>query len=143
MITSDKSVSMWVEKKLFASFNPDSPAIGLKRGGDLVAGVVYENWNTASVVCHIVVEGLMTPKYLAAIFHYPFVHLGVNKIIAPVSEGNEKSIRFVQKLGFRKEAQILDASPDGSLQLYTMSREQCRFIGERYGKKIALATSRS
>ena len=133
----------WVEKKLFASFHPEAQAIGLERHGEMVAGVVYENWNGASFVCHIVVEGLMTPAYLAAIFHYPFVHCGARLIIAPVAESNENSIRFVKKLGFREIARLPEAHPDGSLLLFTMTAEQCRFIGERFGKKLASTAARA
>ena len=139
MITSDKLiVGPWVAKKICGSFHPESSeAIGLERRGAMVAGVIYENWNGRSVVCHIAVQGLMTPSYLYAIFHYPFVYGGLDKIIAPVASSNEESIRFVEKLGFRKEAQILDAHPDGSILLYTMSKDQCRFIKERYGQKFS------
>ena len=105
LIVSDRvKVSDWVGKKLFGRFNPDE-GIGLERDGEMIAGVIYENWNRRSIVCHIVIEGLMTPAYLAAIFHYPFVYLGVDKIIAPVSEGNAESIRFVRKLGFQDYAE--------------------------------------
>lgn len=144
MITSDKNVvGPWVARKIFGSFNPaNSQAIGMKHGEEITAGVIYENWNHRSIVCHIAIDGPMTPTYLAAIFHYPFVHLGVDKIIAPVSEGNDRSIRLVEKLGFRLEARLLDAHPDGSLLFYTMKPEQCRFIGERYGKRI-VATART
>lgn len=137
MITSDKSiVGPWVAARINGQFTPEnSEAIGLDADG-LVAGVIYESWNGASVVCHIAVDGVMTGAYLAAIFDYPFNRLGVNKIIAPIAESNEKSIKFVQKLGFRKEAQLLDAHPDGSLFLFTMSREQCKYIGVKYGKKL-------
>lgn len=145
VITSDKlRVGPWVAKKVFGKFHPeDSEAIGLERRGELVAGVIYENWNGKSIVCHIAVEGLMTPTYLAAIFHYPYVHCGVEKIICPVAESNDECIRFVRKLGFREEARLLDAHPDGSLLLFTMKREECRFIGERYGERLTLAAARA
>jgi RimJ/RimL family protein N-acetyltransferase len=141
VIVSDKTiVGPWVARKLFAPWNPvGTEAIGLERRGELVAGVMYENWNGKSCVCHIVVEGLITPTYLAAIFHFPFVHGGLDKIIAPVAESNAQSIKFVEKLGFRKEAQILDAHPDGSILLFTMTRDTCRFIEERYGQKLQSA----
>ena len=141
MIVTGKVPAAWVAKKLFADFNA-CEAIGLERRGEMVAGVVYENWNGASFVCHIVVEGLMTPRYLAAIFHYPFVHCGATKIIAPVAESNEESVRFCRKLGFQEEARLLDAHPDGSLLLFTMEPEACRFIEERYGQKLS-ASARS
>lgn len=132
-ILSDKViVGPWVARRVGLVWNPaTATAIGLARRDEMIAGVIYEGWNGASFSCHIAVEGLMTPRYLSAIFHYPFVHCGARKIIAPVSESNARSIRFVQKLGFRKEAQLLDAHPDGSLLLYTMEREKCRFIEER------------
>lgn len=142
-IISDGTIAgPWTAKKLFSNFNAAaSRAIGLEREGRIVAGVIYEGWNGRSVVCHIAIEGLMTPAYLAAIFHYPFLHLGADKIIAPVAEGNRESIRLVEKLGFRKEAQLLDAHPDGSLLLYTMSAKDCRFIGARYGQRLAFAAA--
>lgn len=135
-IVCDKyAVGPWVAERIHGQFTPEnSQAIGLSRG-KMVAGVLYENWNGASVVCHIAIEGLLTPRYLAVIFDYPFNVLGVKKIIAPIASTNLQSIDFVVNLGFSKEAQLLDAHPDGTLYLFTMSRQQCRFIGERYGKK--------
>ena len=142
IVTGKDRVAPWVAKKLFARFNADE-AIGLERDGEMIAGVVYEDWNGASFVVHIVVQGLMTPAYLGAIFHYPFVYCGASKLIAPVAESNEESVRFVRKLGFREEARLHDAHPDGSVLLYTMSKDQCRFIGERHGKRLAIATARA
>lgn len=141
MITSDKViVGPWVAKRINGTFTPEtSQALGLIRQ-ELVAGVLYENWNGASVAAHIAVEGLLTPGYLAAIFDYPFNVLGVRKIIAPIAESNTRSVNFVKKLGFRKEAQLLDAHPDGSLLLYTMTPGQCRFIGDKYGQRIKSAS---
>ena len=107
----------------------------------MIAGVLYENWNRRSVTCHIAIQGLITPTYLAAIFHYPFVYLGCDKIIAPISEANAESIEFVSNLGFQEEARLLDAHPDGSLLLYTMERQKCRFIGDRYGQRLAASTA--
>ena len=142
IITDKVIVGPWVSERLGAPWNPQgAEAIGLARARRVVAGVIYENWNGASCVCHIAVAGLLTKRYLWTIFHYPFVHGGLRKIIAPVSEGNAKSVRFVKKLGFKLEAQILDASPEGSIHLYTMRRDECRFIGERYGQEIIAAIS--
>ena len=140
-IVSDAAeVGPWVAKKVFGAWN-GSPAIGLSRWGEMVAGVIYENWNRRSVTCHIAVQGLMTPAYLAAIFHYPFVYLGCDKILAPVAESNAESIKFVKKLGFQEEARILDAHPDGSLLIYTMAKAACRFIGDRYGQRFSIAAA--
>ena len=137
IVSGKETVAPWVAKKLFARFNADE-AIGLERRGEMVAGVVYENWNGASFTVHIVVQGLMTPKYLAAIFHYPFVHVGAQALIAPVAPSNDESIKFVKNLGFRELARLPGCHPDGSLLLFVMQREECRFIGERYGSRLAV-----
>lgn len=141
-IVSDKLiVGPWVARKVFGTFHPEtSEAIGLERRGEVIAGVIYENWNGASMVVHVAVQGLLTPSYLYAIHHYPFVHVGANKLIAPIGEDNAESIRFVRKLGFTQEGRIPGAHPDGALLLYTLGKEQCRYLGERYGKECRSAT---
>jgi hypothetical protein len=89
------------------AFNPDrSSAIGLMRDGKTVAGVVYENFNGRSVVCHICVKGRMTPAYLAAIFDYPFNVCDVQKVICPVSSGNVRAQRVVRKMCITEEARL-------------------------------------
>lgn len=138
IITDTALVATWLEKRLTARFNADA-AIGLDRGNGIVAGVVYEGWNGASFVVHIAVRGLLTPTYLAAIFHYPFVHCEAQVLIAPVAPTNAESINFVKKLGFQEQAELPRAHPDGSLLLFMMQREQCRFIGARYARFIKAA----
>lgn len=133
MILTDKYVvGPWIAQRLHYPFEPNGiQTIGLVRRS-IVAGVMYEDYNGAAMVAHMVCEGLLTRRYLWTIFHYPFVQAGCRKLIAPVPESNGRSIRFVKHLGFREEARLLDAHPDGSLLIFTMTREQCRFIGEQY-----------
>ena len=140
-ITTDKArVGPWVGKKAFVELGERAfQCVGLERGGEIVAGVLYAGWNGRSIVCHIAVQGLLTPAYMAAIFHYPFIHCGAEKIIAPVDESNAESRRFVQKLGFTEEARIADAHPDGAIIIYTMQRSACRFIEQRYAKRLKVA----
>ena len=135
MIVSGRAVGEWVSERLNTPWvGEGAEAIGLRLSNRITAGVLYENWNGVSCVCHIAIDGPLTPAYMAAIFHYPFIYGGLRKIIAPVSEGNHKSVRFVTKLGFKQEAQILDASPEGSILLFTMKPDECRYLGERYGQ---------
>ena len=136
MIVSDKNrVGPWVAKKIFSQFDPNAEAIGLDRDGEIQAGVIYEDWNGKSIMAHIAIDGKINKSFLFAIFHYPFVHCGVDKIICPVPESNAESRKLVEHMGFGCEARILDAHPDGDLLLYTMKREKCRFLGERYGQR--------
>jgi RimJ/RimL family protein N-acetyltransferase len=141
-ITSGTEVGEWVCSQTGGGYHDArSNAIGLCRDNDIVAGVVYENWNGRSIVCHIAVEGRMTPAYLAAIFDYPFNVCGVDKIIAPVSSGNGKALKLVGKMGFTEEARIHNADTAGDIVFLTMTRDSCRFLGKRYGQKVTETTS--
>ena len=141
-IESSTEVGEWVCSQTGGGYHEArSNAIGLRKDGELVAGVVYENWNGRSVFCHIAIEGRMTPAYLAAIFDYPFNVCGVDKIVVPVSSGNSKALRLVGKMGFTEEARIHNADTNGDIVFLTMARDSCRFLGRRYGQKFTETTS--
>ena len=129
-------MGQWVAKRIRGGyFEGRSEAIGLKRNGELVAGVIYENWNHKSIWCHIAIEGRLTPEYLAAIFDYPFNTCQVEKIIVPVGSENEESLRLVKKMGFAEEARVKDGMADGDLILFTLAKKDCKYLGGRYGKE--------
>ena len=111
-------------------------AIGKLNGaGVLVAGVLYEDWNGANVMCHIAGEGnWATRDYLGVIFDYPFNQLRVKRITVPISSVNLKSINLVTKMGFELESTLAQATPDGDLHLFRMWRDECKYIRGRYGK---------
>jgi RimJ/RimL family protein N-acetyltransferase len=136
LITTNKDlVGPWLAQELDMVWTSEnSTTIGWIEGNELVAGVWYEDFNGKSVTCHIVIKKPMNRKFLAIIFDYPFIQLGVNKIIAPVISSNDKSIGFVKKLGFEEQARLLDVFPTGDLLFFVMSKDKCRFLGERYGK---------
>ena len=110
-------------------------AIGWVKGDQIVAGVLYEDYNGANVVCHIAGEGNWANRqYLWTIFDYPFNQLNVKRITVPVADSNVKSKRFVEHLGFEKEAVLRDAHPDGDLIIYKMTADKCRWLGIKNGK---------
>jgi hypothetical protein len=72
-IVSSADVGHWVAKRVDGGFFEDrATAIGLKRNDEIIAGVMYENWNHQTIWCHFAIEGQLTPAYLAAIFDYPY-----------------------------------------------------------------------
>ena len=140
-ITSDHAAGHWTAIKVDGGyFQERSRSIGLKKDGEFIAGVIYENWHGRSITCHIAVTGRMTPAYLFAIFDYPFNVCKVGKIIVPVSSANLTSIRFVEKMGFHEEARIKDSMADGDMVILTMPKERCKYLENRYGKKCTNAT---
>jgi RimJ/RimL family protein N-acetyltransferase len=136
-IVTDHSAGHWTaEQNKGAYFEARSQSIGLKKNGEFVAGVIYENWCGRSITCHIAISGRLTPKYLAVIFDYAFNVCKVKKAIVPVDATNLKSISLVEKMGFTEEARIKDGMADGDMILYTLAKEDCKYLGERYGIKI-------
>ena len=135
-LITDHSAGHWTAECIDGKyFEAMSQSIGLKKNGEFVAGVIYENWNRRSITCHIAISGRLTPRYLAVIFDYPFNVCDVKKIIVPVDATNSKSVILVEKMGFTEEARIKDGMADGDMILYTLAKEDCKYLGERYGKK--------
>ena len=133
-IVQGKFVGDWVAKQYDGKyFAENSSAIGLERDGEIIAGVIYENWNHQSIFCHIAIKGRMTKKYLKAIFDYPFNVCKVKKIIVPVVSNNAKSLKLVANMGFIEEARLKDASIDGDIIFLTLAQEKCRFLGVKNG----------
>ena len=115
--------------------DPFAIGIGLEKDGQLIAGVKFDNWNRRSICMHVAAKGKdwLTRDYLWVCFDYPFNQLGVSKILGFVAESNKDARRFDEHLGFRLEHSIADAHPDGALLIYSMTRDQCRFLGLRHG----------
>jgi len=90
--------------------------------------VVYDHFNGRSICMHVAIEKPVTRGYTRACFAYPFLQLGVEKVIGMVDSTNEDALRFDTKLGFTEEARIKDAGKYGDLVLLTMTRQQCRWI---------------
>ena len=142
-IVYDKSIiGPWVCHRTGGSYvEQDSQTIGLVRNGELVAGVLYDHYNGRSIAMHVAAIGKfwMTRQYLHACFHYPFIQLGVNKILGLVDSTNLAAQKFDEHLGFKAEAIIKDAAPQGDLIIYSMTAADCRFLGETNGRKIERA----
>lgn len=137
-IVSGEKVGHWVARRIRGGYFAErSKAIGLECNGELIAGVIYENWNHQSIWCHIAIEGRITPAYLAAIFDYPFNVAQVEKIIVPVGSDNGESLKMVKKMGFVEEGRIKEGRPDGDIVFLTLARDSCRYIKERYGKRLS------
>ncbi|GAA4400291.1 GNAT family N-acetyltransferase [Quisquiliibacterium transsilvanicum] len=110
----------------------DMQAIGWEERGQLVAGVLYEGFNPHNVWMHVAaVPGArwMRREYLRACFAYPFLVCGVERISGYVNESNWQARGFDEHLGFKEEARLRGAAPDGGdVIIYVMRREDCRYV---------------
>ena len=137
MLVTDKSiVGPWIANETRMIWNANgAEAIGWERDGELVAGVWYLEYNPQSITTHIAITGAITRRWLHVIFHYPFVQLCVQKIIAPVLADNSESIRLVTNMGFKEEARLKDVHPTGDMIFFVMNKQDCKYLGARYGKR--------
>ena len=124
----------WVAKKTneYGRFGGGT-AIGWERGGELVAGVCYCDWNGVNVVCHIASDGSkkwLTKQYLRVLLEFPFQQLNCKRITVAVGEGNHSSANFVRKLGFEVEARLSQAHPTGDLLIFALFKSNCRWIAD-------------
>lgn len=111
-----------------------------------IAGCLFEGSNRAAIQLHIAAVGKrwMNREYLWYVFYYPFVQLGVRKIISPVEASNTVCRRFVEHIGFSLEATLKDAAPKGDLLIYTITADQCKWLSlkERYrGQRLSTKTT--
>jgi len=134
LISTDKDIlGPFIAEKLNMVWTPENSTTIGWIGKEIESVVWYEDFNKKSVSCHIYLGKGLNKQYLNTIFDYPFVQLGVDKIIAPVISSNDKSVEFVKKLGFEEQARLLDVFPTGDLLFFVMSKDKCKFLGERYG----------
>ena len=117
----EKAGGTWIEGR--------GTAIGKFKNGELVAGVLYEDYNGAQVLAHIRGDGNWACReYLRIIFDYPFNQLKVRRITVPIASHNTKAINLVEKMGFQLECVLSQATPDGDMNIYRMFRDDCRYL---------------
>ena len=128
-------VGTWMQQ-YGSVYRDGTTCIGLERDGELVAATCYDYFNNASIMAGIVIQGPITRQWLHYIFAYPFVQLKVNVIIGLIAGNNWKSARLSEHLGFAKIAEIPHAHSNGYLDIYTMHRDNCKFIRGKYEQAI-------
>lgn len=127
-------IQKWVELRTDGDYDPRSISIGLVRelGGEILAGIVYEGCNGASVMAHMAATGRLTREFLWANADYAFRQLSLKKIVAPIASTNERMAWMAHSMGFKPEGLLKDAHPQGDILLMTLAKEDCRFLEGRY-----------
>lgn len=137
MIVVDHAVGEWVCKQTGGIYSPEvSFSIGRVVDKVLVGGVVYDHFNGRSVCMHCAGYGAwLSRQFLGVVFDYAFNQLKVNKVLGLVDSENDKAKRLDEHLGFVCESVIPEAGKEGDLMIYTMTRDQCRFLKGKYGQQ--------
>ena len=139
--TDHERVGDWMQRHGAGQYRAGSTCIGLEKEGCLIAGTMYDYFNGASIFANIAIKGPITRQWLHYIFAYPFVQLKANVIIGLIAGNNWKSAKLAEHFGFTKAVELPHAHTNGYLDIYTMHKDQCRFIRGNYVKIIAPASA--
>jgi RimJ/RimL family protein N-acetyltransferase len=106
-------------------------AIGFaSRLAGLCGGVIYHNATDYNV--NVIAAGRgnwLTPLRVKAMFQFPFEIMGVEHISTYVPRRNKKSRKFDERLGFKLEGVLRNASSDGhDVFAYGMLKSECKWI---------------
>jgi RimJ/RimL family protein N-acetyltransferase len=106
--------------------------MGWLRRGEMVAAVVFENYNQRNIWVHVAaIPGRLwlTRVSVRAPFLYAFKVCGVDRISGTIDASNADSCRFAEHLGFRVEATLAGAAEDGGdVLIYVLWRKDCRYV---------------
>lgn len=114
-------------------------AITCIEDGLVIAGVIYDVYNGASVQAHIWIDAEHTPskEWYVAIFDYPFNQLKVKKIMGQVKGSNEEALNIDSRFGFVTEAVIEDYYEEGvPLHILSMKKDQCMVLNSPKWRKV-------
>lgn len=126
----------WAQARIGVSgFRRDAYTIGLERGGELVAVVVFDNFSDTDCNMHIASDGTrrwLSKELLVSAFSYPFIQLGLARVTGLVPASNAQALAFDEHLGFVREGYHPKAAAGEDMISLGLLREHCRFIPKEY-----------
>jgi len=125
-------VGQWVAEQTdqTASWG-DFVAMGIDRDGEIVAGVVINNYNGTNATVHQAVKGFskLVPELFYHVANYAFNHCGLKRLTGMVPVSMPDVIAFNHKHGFVDEFVMKYGAPDGEdLQIMVLWPENCRWL---------------
>lgn len=143
IVVNDERIARFVAEVVGSDDFTAHGTIGVERLGELIAGIVYDNFNGANICMHVGARpgvNWVSRKLLRLVFGYPFEQLGCRRVTGLVPETNLRSRRFCEHLGFDLETRIRGGHPDGDVLVYSMFRENCRWLMPKCSERLQNAT---
>lgn len=132
LILHDKArVAAWVAQKVGQGADWGSYyAMGVERDGQMVAGVVINNFNGANATCHIAIERFSkaTISLLRAVCDYAFNQCKLKRLTGMVPSNEPHIIAFDKHLGFEEEFVMKDGAPGADMHVLVMWPDTCRWL---------------
>lgn len=107
-------------------------AMGVEQDGQIVAGVVINNYNGVNATCHIAIARKTREivDLFRAVCDYAFRQCKLKRLTGMVPMSKPHVVKFDKHLGFEEEFVMPDAAHDGGpLVVLVMRPETCRWLG--------------
>jgi hypothetical protein len=105
-------------------------AIGIEADGQIVAGVVINNYNGANATCHIAIS--KRTKLLVELFYhvcnYAFNYCKLKRLTGMVPSNEPHILAFDKHLGFEEEFVMKDGAPGADMHVLVMRPDTCRWL---------------
>ena len=132
IIIADRQTELgkWVQSQTGRRYREGSANyLGLEKEGKIIAVAQYEDNNGVSVRADLIIAANhLSNAFIQYAFYYPFMQMGVSKVIAYLYGDNREVELFMKGLGFLEESRIKNACPKGDICIFTMTVAQCRFL---------------
>lgn len=124
-------VGAWVEEQVDqrGGWGPFY-ALGIEKDGQIVAGVVINNYNGANATAHIAVTRMtkLLPKLFEHVCDYAFNYCGLKRLTGMVPTNEPHIIKFDKHLGFEEEFVMKDGAPGSDMLVMVMWPHKCRWL---------------
>ena len=134
----DERIARWVHAQIPhmpAGFG-EAKALGVVDASlSILGGVVFHEYrgNDIQMSCAAVSRRWLNRQFLFAIFYYPFITLGCERVTSFVPANNKHTRRFLEGLGFIQEGIMRRGFIEDDCAIYGMLRSECKWIGEKNG----------
>ena len=129
----DVEVAAWVAAQIphMPTGFIDMKAIGVAdAAGALIGGAVYHEFrgNDIQISCAAVSRRWLNKRFIKAMFVYPFIQLGCDRVTSCIPSRNAHTRRFIEGLGFKEEGSMRRGFIGDDCIIYGMLREECKYI---------------
>lgn len=136
----DAVIAAWVARNLphvgEDGFGP-STAIGVMRGGELVAGVVFsgyrQSYQSIDASIYSTTPAWASRRMIVGILSYPFIQLACERVGATVESRNLRAQRFLKGIGFVREGVARRGFGYDHAAIFSMLRREFDRLVERVG----------
>jgi RimJ/RimL family protein N-acetyltransferase len=128
------SLLLWMQRHADWDVKPNGDSwhvLGCVADGQIAAVVLYDGWDGNSVWCSITSSSprWATRGNLRALFEYPFVQIGANRMGTLVSVLNADATDMNKRLGFRLEGLLKAGHPNGDdAVIFGMLQGECKWL---------------